>query len=72
MKLRARMAAWLGRVLNTLGAPGFVRSGSFESRQSGTHVRVYCGELYTVVSVNGVDVYFDRLGGRIDGVGSIR
>jgi hypothetical protein len=72
MKSRARIVAWLGRVLNTLGAPGFVRSGSFESRRSGARVRVFCGELYTVVSVNGTDVYFDRLGGRIDGVGSSR
>jgi|HubBroStandDraft_5_1064220.scaffolds.fasta_scaffold1142562_1 hypothetical protein len=72
MKLRATMVAWLGRALNALGAPGFVRSGNFESQRFGARVRVQCGELYTVVSVNGTDVYFDRLGGRIDGVGSSR
>jgi hypothetical protein len=70
MNVRASIAAWLGRVLNALGAPGFVRSGSFESQQLGARVRVHCGELFTVVSVNGTDVYFERLGGRLDGVGS--
>jgi hypothetical protein len=70
MKSRATLIAWLGRTLNALGAPGSVRSGNFESQQFGARVRVQCGELYTVLSVNGTDVYFDRLGGRIDGVGS--
>jgi hypothetical protein len=60
----------LGRILNAFGAPGFVRSGVYESSDLGARVRVICGELFTVVSVNGTDVYFDRLRGRIDGVGS--
>jgi hypothetical protein len=70
MKMPARIAAALGRALNTLGAPGFVRSGAYESKHTGARVRVNCGELFTVISVNGTDVYFDRLRGRIDGVGS--
>lgn len=70
MGLRARIAAALGRMLNALGAPGFVRNGIYESADLRTRVRVSCGELFTVVSVNGTDVYFDRLRGRIDGVGS--
>jgi hypothetical protein len=32
-------------------------------------VRVHLGPLFSVVSVNGLDVYFHRLTGRIDGVG---
>jgi hypothetical protein len=31
---------------------------------------VTLGPLFTVVSVNGLDIYFDRLTGAIDGVGS--
>jgi hypothetical protein len=72
MRVHASLAAVLGRFLNALGAPGFVRSGSYESRQTGARVQVYCGELFTVVSINGTEVYFDRLHGRIDGVGSGR
>jgi hypothetical protein len=72
MRLHARLAILLGRVLNWLGAPGFVRNGCFESLHGGVRVRVFCGELFTIVSVNGTDVYFDRLGGRLDGVGSGR
>lgn len=32
-------------------------------------VQVKVRELFTIVSVNGVDVYFHRLTGKIDGIG---
>lgn len=60
---------WLGGLLNTLGVPGFVRDGVYRSTQFDTHVRVTRGKRYTVICVNGVDLFFHRLSGRIDGVG---
>lgn len=69
MKASARIAAALGRVLNALRLPCIVRAGEYQSETFGTRVRVRCGEVFTVVSVNEIDVYFDRLNGRIDGVG---
>ena len=62
---------WLrcwGGVANLAGFPGFVREGAYLS-QRGVSVRVRTSPLYTTVTVNGMDVYFYRLTGAIDGVG---
>lgn len=64
-----RFHQWLGNLLNAVGAPGFLRDTEFRSRTFGTHVRVKRGQLFTVVSVNGLDVYFGRFSGTVDGVG---
>jgi hypothetical protein len=64
-----RFHQWLGNLLNAVGAPGFLRDTEFRSRTYGTHVRVKRGQLFTVVSVNGLDVYFGRFSGTVDGVG---
>ena len=62
----------LGKILNCLGWPGFVQETEY--RGAGTHavVRVKNTSLFTIVSVNGTDVYFDRLTGRIDGTGTVK
>jgi hypothetical protein len=70
MGARSSIAALASRLLNALGIPGFVSEADYHSESLGTRVRVRCGDQFTVVSVNGVDVYFRRLSGRIDGVGS--
>jgi hypothetical protein len=59
---------WLGKLANAVGAPGMVKDGQYRSALDGTHVSVKRGCLYTVISVNGVDVYFRRFGGELDGV----
>ena len=62
---------WLratGRLANLLGCPCVVRPCEYTSRLASVSVR--CGPLFTVVTVNGVNVYFYRLTGRLDGVGS--
>jgi hypothetical protein len=60
---------WLGFLLNRLGIPGFVGDIDYRSRKLHAHVRVRRRRLFTIVSVNGLDVYFRRLTGRLDGVG---
>ncbi len=70
MGAQARIAALAGRLLNALSVPGFVSEADYRSERLGTHVRVRCGDRFTVVSVNGIEVYFCRLSGRIDGVGA--
>src|SRR5262249_5444675 len=70
MAARARIAALTSRLLNALGIPGFVGEADYHSESLGTRVSVRCGDQFTVISVNDVDVYFRRLSGRIDGVGS--
>jgi len=63
---------WLrfcGRVVNLAGLPGIVRECDYYSESLGVVVRVRMNPGFTVITVNGVDVYFYRLTGEIDGVG---
>lgn len=62
------VSKWLARLANALGVPGFVRVSDYTSSDSRITVRVRCGTAFTVISINNVDLYFDRLTGRIDGV----
>lgn len=61
---------YLGRLLNLAGYPALVRECEYRSHALNTVVRVKKLELFTLVSVNGVDVYFNRFTGAIDGVGT--
>ena len=67
--LRLGWLRFWGNVANLAGFPGVVREGQYVS-QDGVSVRVRTSPFYTTVTVNGVDVYFYRLTGGIDGVGS--
>ena len=60
---------WAGRLLTALRLPGIVVAQTYEAEITRARVRVHLSPLFSVVSVNGVDVYFHRLTGRIDGVG---
>ena len=68
-------SAWLyfrllaGRLFNLVGVPALVRPCDYEGSICKANVSVQIGPLFTVVSVNGLDVYFHRLKGTIDGVG---
>ena len=46
-----------------------VRECDYYSQSLGVIVRVRMNPRFTVITVNGVDVYFYRLTGGIDGVG---
>ena len=61
---------YLGKFLNLAGYPALVRECDYESHALGAQVRVRKVELYTIISVNGIDVYFKRFTGEIDGVGA--
>src|SRR5882724_6564525 len=60
---------WAGKVLNAIGVPGVLQPGTYEAGIGQGSVRVTVGPLFTVVTVNGLDVYFHRFTGVIDGVG---
>lgn len=68
MRLRLNSLRLLGWIVNSAGLPGFVREGAYVS-SLGVAVQVRTSVLYTVVTVNDVDVFFYRLTGDIDGVG---
>jgi hypothetical protein len=57
----------LGRVLNTLGAPGFIRSRECHDGL-GVPLEIRVDDRFTVVSVNNLRLMFHRLTGRFDGV----
>ncbi len=59
----------IGVFLNAMGVPGFLQDGEYEAGICKAKITVKRGGLFTVVSVNGLDVYFWRYSGRIDGVG---
>jgi hypothetical protein len=60
---------WAGKLLNAIGVPGIVQPGTYEAGIGEASIRVTVGPLFTVVTVNGVDVYLHRFTGAIDGVG---
>lgn len=69
LRLRHRVKIIAGWLLNLSGLPGFARECDYSSRVSSARVRVRVTPTYTVVNANGLDIYFDRLSGVIDGVG---
>jgi hypothetical protein len=60
---------WAGKLLTLLGIPGIIANQTYDAAITRAKVRVHLGPLFSVVSVNGLDVYFHRLTGKIDGVG---
>jgi hypothetical protein len=60
---------YIGKLWNALGIPAVVRRCDYRSDAIGATVKVEHRDLFTVITVNGLDVYFSRLTGSIDGVG---
>lgn len=58
----------LGRLLDVLGMPGFIQAGHYKS-MFGPEVIVRRGAFSTVVCVNGLQISFSRLTGRLIEVG---
>ena len=58
-----------GAILNLAGAPGFVRECDYEGRICDTRIKVRISHLFTIVTVDGLDIYFKRTTGTIDGIG---
>ena len=67
--LRLRLRVLAGKVYNLAGVPGIVRDCDYGATAHNVRVQVKAGELFTVITVNGLDVYFHRLTGSIDGIG---
>ena len=58
-----------GRLVNKLGLPGFIADTDYEATICKASIRVRRHTLFTIISVNGLDIYFYRFTGHIDGVG---
>ena len=68
-KMRIKISELIGRLLNLAGVPGFASDCSYQASTYKAEVSVRRSPLYTIVTVNGLDIYFHRMTGRIDGVG---
>jgi hypothetical protein len=56
-------------VFNLTGIPGIVRECNYSASVSNARIEVMARDMFTVISVNGLDIYFHRLTGKIDGIG---
>ena len=57
----------MGKVLNALGAPGFIRVSECHERL-GLRVEVSVDETFTTISISNMRLLFRRLSGRFDGI----
>jgi hypothetical protein len=67
--LLSRLRLRIGAALNRIGLPGAVQSVVIDDKLTGSLIEIKTGPLFTKMSVNGRDYYFDRLTGRYDGSG---
>ena len=68
--LRLRFRVGLGKLFNLAGVPGIVRECDYAANTTDAQVTVRVRELFTIITVNCLEIYFHRLTGTIDGVGS--
>ena len=66
----AQIRLAIGRVMQHVGIPGAVRDVRIEDAPTGNCLEIATGPLFTRVSINGRDFFFERLIGRFDGTGS--
>jgi len=67
IRLRIRLA--LGMLFNLAGIPGLLRDCNYQAGVADATIKVRVRDMFTIVTVNGFEIYFHRLTGSIDGVG---
>src|SRR5271157_6028102 len=70
-RTRIYVRLFLGGLFNLAGIPGLVRECNYGGTTTKAEITVRHGGLFTIISVNGLDIYFHRLTGSIDGVGTM-
>ena len=69
-RLRLRLRVLAGTIYNLAGVPGLVRECEYRSEVADANIKVSVRQMFTIVRVNGLEIYFHRLTGTIDGVGT--
>ncbi len=69
VRLWFRIRLFVSWLMGMVGLPGFVRECEYESGIFDAKIRVQVDGIYTIITVNGLDIYFDRFTGKIDGTG---
>jgi len=67
--LYGRVREGLGRILNFLRVPGRIKNLAVKDELTGQEIEVHVGVLFTRLTVNGRDYFFNRLTGKFDGTG---
>jgi len=67
--LSGRIREGLGRVLNFLRVPGRIKNLAVKDELTGQEIEIKVGVLFTRLTVNGRDYFFNRLTGKFDGTG---
>ena len=68
-RLKRESRALAGQFANLVGLPCVIREGHYRSPSLNVSVHVRTSKLFTVVCVNGIELYFYRLSGAYDGAG---
>lgn len=68
--LRIKAKVLIGHALNLFAAPGFIRPVEQYYRSINKTIKVEVTELFTIISIDGIDWYFYRLNGKLDGWGT--
>jgi hypothetical protein len=68
--MRGGLRERLGRVLNRMGVPGAVKDAHIKDAVTGQEITIQVSELFTRITVDGRDYYFNRTTGKFDGTGS--
>ncbi|MFZ3322359.1 MAG: hypothetical protein WA190_08315 [Usitatibacter sp.] len=66
---KGRAQESLGRFLNRAKVPGAVSETTIKDSLTGQELQISVGVLFTRISVNGRDFYFDRVSGKYGGAG---
>lgn len=61
----------LGKLLQKLGAPGFVRPIDYSDPVTGQRIKIRTSPLYTILSVDAKEFFFLRETGKFDGTGAM-
>jgi hypothetical protein len=69
--IRYKIRVGFGQLYNLAGIPGLMRECEYEAGITDARITVRVRDLFTIINVNGLDIYFHRLTGTIDGVGSM-
>jgi len=67
---RGRMRERAGALLSWLGFPGALTETVIDDPLTGRHIEIRVGALFTRISIDGRDYYFDRVSGEAAGTGS--
>ena len=68
-RLKLSSLALGGRLANLAGLPCVIQTGAYHAPSLDVSVKVRASSRFTIICVNGIDVYFSRLNGAFDGAG---